>query len=60
MDEKGEAKSTQAYIVLGQIIMEPDPKVPEPKISEVEEIRALDYFSDTDRFEEDFLPWPKT
>lgn len=54
MDNEGEQKSAQAYQALGQLLLSP-----KPTISDDETKRALDYFSDTARYDEDFLPWPR-
>lgn len=46
-------KIADAYQVIGHITMVNEP------VSEAEQIRALDYFSDPDSYDEDFLPWPR-
>ena len=54
MDDEGESKSAQAYQVLGQLLL-----APEADINDEETERALNYFSDSGRYSEDFLPWPR-
>ena len=55
MDDEGEGKSAQAYQVLGFLMLTKKGK----NASDAEQIRALDYFADSAKFDEDFLPWPK-
>ncbi len=48
------SKIAQLYQILGDRLMgDPSPA------SDAEIQRALDYAADTDRFDPDFLPWPK-
>jgi hypothetical protein len=56
MDDDGQAKSAQAYQVIGFLCLSP----PELPVSDDEQIRAMDYFLDTETYDEDFLPWPRT
>jgi hypothetical protein len=49
--EQAQEKIAQAYQVIGFLLHERD-------IPGRSEERALDYFSQTERFERDFLPWP--
>ena len=51
MDEEGEMKSAQAYQVIGILVMEAG------LFEHPEAIRALDYFSETGKYDDDFLPW---
>lgn len=51
--DNGGMKSAQAYQVIGALSLGA-----ETEASDEEVMRALNYFSETDRFEEDFLPWP--
>ena len=55
MDEQGQEKSAQAYQVIGTLLYMLDDG---GSVSDDEQIRALDYFSDDGKFDEDFLPWP--
>lgn len=54
MDDEGEMMSAQAYQVIGFL----SSLDPENIIPESEWVRALDYFSDTTKFDEEFLAWP--
>ncbi len=56
MDDEGEGKSAQAYQVIGNLLH----KLGDGWFDSDEGIRALDYFSDTKKFDEDFLPWPRS
>mgnify|MGYP003627271460 CR=1 FL=1 len=55
MDDEGEEKSAQAYQVIGRLTL-----YGIQGVSQKEEVRALNYFSDTLLFDRDFLPWPKS
>lgn len=53
MDDEGRLKSGQAYQVIGHLASG------SANVSEAEWRRALDYFSDSERVDEEFLPWPR-
>lgn len=53
MDDEGNNKAYQAYQVIGWLLHELS------LFETIEGQRALDYFSDEDRYEDDFLPWPR-
>lgn len=54
-------KTHQAYQVIAVVLFKGDgtPGL-EPKVSEEEMLRALDYFADADEIETNFLPWPRS